>query len=441
MDDRRFDAWTRSLAAGTSRRNVLKGLFGGLVGGAAVATRLDRAGAQQTCEVAEDCTGELGPCQRWFCNQDGGGICEQRGCGDGTYCCEATGVCTPNGDCCDDSDCVGDPGPCERLVCIQDTGTCEIRGCGDGTFCCDATGTCLANGSCCVDTDCTGDVGPCERWVCVQDSGTCQLRGCGDGTFCCDATGTCLPNGSCCHNADCGECEVCIDGACYPDESCCQPFGESCGAVTIAEGGSPQRNCCDGLVCCEADSGSYCADCCGDWDCPKGSICCAGYCREIECCIDDVLIGLDPNRRCPHGCGCFEGLCVDENQQQCRACGHDKDCPHGECCCKDGTCSKHCCDRDKVCDHDKDCPHGKCCCHDGSCSDRCCKKPPQKPGQTTPPPVGGVTVEQLPATGVGDDDMNASWLGAAALSAAAAYVAGKKLREQEAPQTVPVDED
>ena len=36
MDDRRFDALARSLAAGASRRLVLKGLFGGIIGGAAL---------------------------------------------------------------------------------------------------------------------------------------------------------------------------------------------------------------------------------------------------------------------------------------------------------------------------------------------------------------------------------------------------------------------
>ena len=45
MDDKRFDALTRSLAEGTSRRKVLKGLLGGLVGGAAVKLALIRPGA------------------------------------------------------------------------------------------------------------------------------------------------------------------------------------------------------------------------------------------------------------------------------------------------------------------------------------------------------------------------------------------------------------
>ena len=46
MDDRRFDAWTRSLASGLSRRKVLKGLIGGAVLGGAAATGLDEVAAQ-----------------------------------------------------------------------------------------------------------------------------------------------------------------------------------------------------------------------------------------------------------------------------------------------------------------------------------------------------------------------------------------------------------
>ena len=45
MDDRRFDALTRSLASGISRRKVLKWLFGGAVLGGAAAGRVEDAAA------------------------------------------------------------------------------------------------------------------------------------------------------------------------------------------------------------------------------------------------------------------------------------------------------------------------------------------------------------------------------------------------------------
>ncbi len=51
--------------------------------------------------------------------------------------------------------------------------------------------------------------------------------------------------------------------------------------------------------------------CTTDDDCGAEEICCAGACREIECCIDED----DPNARCPAGTSCFEGVCdpVDNN--------------------------------------------------------------------------------------------------------------------------------
>jgi hypothetical protein len=195
---------------------------------------------------------------------------------------------------------------------------------------------------------------------------------------------------------------------CSEDE-CCPRFGEECGLlVSVAGGDWPARlDCCDGLVCCETHDGAVCAECCTDHECPKGWICCLGQCRELECCIDDILVGLDPNRRCPDGCPCFEGIC------DCH-CQSNKDCAHGTCCCKDGTCSKHCCD--KGCDRDKDCPHGTCCCHDGSCSAKCCK--------TDTPPVS-----TLPDTGSGGAS-DGGGFALAGVGALAAYIAARKLRQQ-----------
>ena len=57
MDDRRFDALTRALAHGSSRRTALKGLFGGVIGGVALTTRLDRAGAGVEMPCDPPCAG------------------------------------------------------------------------------------------------------------------------------------------------------------------------------------------------------------------------------------------------------------------------------------------------------------------------------------------------------------------------------------------------
>jgi LPXTG-motif cell wall-anchored protein len=275
--------------------------------------------------------------------------------------------------------------------------------------------------ACTTDDEC-GPCASCYDGFCGGD--------CSQSEYCC--SDQCIPLDACCDDSDCGPCSYCDDGTCYgecsqsqeccgdqcvPFGECCVPFGEECGQVVIVEDGSQQLDCCDGLVCCEAEgdeeaSALYCAECCGDQDCPNGSICCAGVCREIECCIDDILVGLDPNRRCPSGCGCFEGICVDEHQNACGHCYHDRDCPEGTCCCHDGTCSGDCCG--KGCQHDTDCGKDTCCCNDGTCSHTCCDVP----------------VHTLPSTGTGSDAVNAGALGAAALGAAA-YLAARRIRDEE----------
>ncbi len=116
--------------------------------------------------------------------------------------------------------------------------------------------------------------------------------------------------------------------------------------------------------------GPVCAECCGDWDCPKGAWCHEGWCEWPDHCKDD------------------------------------KECPKGTCCCKDGSCSGKCCDK----------PHPP--------------KPPAPPKPApAPAPAPAAPVTTLPATGVGDSSDSSGLLGAAALGAAAALFAAKKMRE------------
>jgi len=71
MDGHRFDDLTRSLAAGTSRRRVLKGLAGGV--GATLATALAlRPGSAQNCQRQQQrCGGNSGSCcSGLFCVPD-----------------------------------------------------------------------------------------------------------------------------------------------------------------------------------------------------------------------------------------------------------------------------------------------------------------------------------------------------------------------------------
>ncbi len=80
-----------------------------------------------------------------------------------------------------------------------------------------------------------------------------------------------------------------IQEPCTSDDDCCDGF--TCNETNI----------CIALAECAAEGEGCAADdqCCGD------AICCAGFCRSIECCIDEA----DPNARCPAGTSCFEGVC------------------------------------------------------------------------------------------------------------------------------------
>ena len=184
----------------------------------------------------------------------------------------------------------------------------------NGVCCHTGNGTCCSNN--CVDNVCVGGPPPpeCEN---TSDCGECEV---------CDS-GTCIPT-ECCYDYDCPDCsfcstdgvcvenlcligEECCFGECVPIGECCMGVGDYCGflEVTSADYGSPQYDCCDGLVCCEHKNsqGSFCAECCNDWDCPKGAYCHDGWCEYPD------------------------------------YCDNDKECPKGTCCCKDGSCSGKCC--------------------------------------------------------------------------------------------------
>jgi hypothetical protein len=140
MDERGFDALVRSLAAGRSRRQVLKGLLG--LGGAAVATA---AALPDDAHAAR--RGHSGPvfptpcvptCDGTTCGANGcGGTCS---CGRDLLCIPDTGLCgrvcapsDPSGSC--SSGCACDP---FHFVCVsnQSMGNCSTSAsCPIGTFC------------------------------------------------------------------------------------------------------------------------------------------------------------------------------------------------------------------------------------------------------------------------------------------------------------------
>ena len=96
-------------------------------------------------------------------------------------------------------------------------------------------------------------------------------------------------------------------------------------------------------------------ECTIDDDCDVG-MCCAGVCRDIECCIDNP----DPNATCPEGTSCFEGQC-DPIQL---GCGSDDQCAGDEICCEGVCAAIQCCIGDA--DPNARCPEGTSC-FEGQC--------------------------------------------------------------------------
>jgi len=152
MDGQRFDHLTRALAAGGSRRRVLKGLAAAAA--ALIGTRGSRRAAAQTCSGY-------------------GRVCAS------TRCCStpgATCTCYPNGQC----RCICPQGSslaAGQCVCSA-TGEapCGTACCAAGTFCLDAaTGTCQAIGASCLTYSLSGDATPTTGGVLIRsdaDPGT-----------------------------------------------------------------------------------------------------------------------------------------------------------------------------------------------------------------------------------------------------------------------------
>ena len=138
MDDHRFDSLARSLAAGSSRRTVLKGMLG--IGGAAVAgismARDDVQAARRGFSGPRFPTPCVPQCAGAFCGGDGcGGTCGD--CVVGSVCFEGLcfGSCDPQGGlgCCSGCQCDSVNGVC---VSLENVGTnCAANGCPAGSFC------------------------------------------------------------------------------------------------------------------------------------------------------------------------------------------------------------------------------------------------------------------------------------------------------------------
>ncbi|HET9661027.1 MAG TPA: hypothetical protein VFP05_11905 [Thermomicrobiales bacterium] len=347
MEDRRFDALAKAVAAGTNRRALLKGVLGfaglSLAGGPLLNDDAQAARRSGPTPTPTSCPGQQVPCDTGCCCPAGLENC-------GPACCTGKSIPSPQ------------PGHTE---------------CCDGA-CCD--GTCYGEELCCPTNQTSGGGQP-THYLC---DGPVGPQCCADGQGCCG--GVCFDP----------EAFVCCAGLLYvPTYVCCNNtpvLGNCCAAEDCSSGG----NCCNN-ECCDAP-------CCGTECCGNGWQCCNGQCYDpaaFVCCDGSLVSGVC----CPGGAGCTEGqhCCpgVKGGAAYCTAapCECDRICSdagldcctidnvfvwcydqnaEGECCtvesclagqfCCGGTCTDLECEASTSCSDDYDCPGDAVCCVGDCCT-------------------------------------------------------------------------
>ncbi len=289
MDSGTFDSLVKSLAAGRSRRSVLKGLLGfgsaAAVGGILAESGADAARRPTPTPKPVTCPGS----QHW----------------DGSAC-----VCT-SGETCGSACCLIGSECCD--------GACCFGHCYGEERCCSYDNWCDAAGECCPDgATCCG-----EQGCIVIEEGDCGCDGaCPDGFACCGS--------QCCAIGFCAGETCCALGVC--GEQCLTNEGDECCA------GAPydpdEASCCDGTIvdgaeCCATD------DCDDGFECCGGVCCAEGYCAGDLCCATPACAGNcigDASTGCCAGKTCdmsvyvccddqiIEGNCCDDSD--CGTCVH-----------------------------------------------------------------------------------------------------------------------
>ena len=250
MDDQQFDLLARRLAAGMSRRGLIRTLGGAILGGTLAVDRR-RSGLASgdpgnpvgdsaplcpeikvcgdfCCGKLETCVGLAEPSFPTDDRRDAGGtgklecICvsgyERNRAGECV--CPAANVCgdvcCTEGETCCDGECrlvVADPNNCGGcgIVCP------EGWDCAGGECRCKQLGEyCPADGACCSEYSCSD-----EHRCCIELGGACEFD-----SDCCEGCARCL-YGTC--QSICGPCQTCLLGACVDQceagQTCC---GETC---------------------------------------------------------------------------------------------------------------------------------------------------------------------------------------------------------------------
>ncbi len=290
MDDRRFDALTRTFATAGTRRQMLKGLLGlgGLLGGT-IARDASAARRPTPTPKPISCPGNQIPVDG-VCTCQSGTKCGPECCPDGAECCDNA--------CCDGT-CYGEELCCPtgNIVCegqCRDWECCAGADCPTGSVCDPTTHSCQCVPNCtgksCGDDGCGGSCGTClGGQTCTN--GACS---CPSGYLCSDST--CH---ECCADADCPTNQVCDRQSqtcvCAPnctDKTC---GGDGCGGSCGA--------CPDGQTCTAS----------GTCACSTGFLCADGACHQCCAAADCAFTrgGTAECWRCVSGtCGYYSGFCA-----------------------------------------------------------------------------------------------------------------------------------
>ena len=350
MDGTRFDDIAKTLARGTTRRRLLAGLAGGVLG----ALGLRGAGAQVS----------QAQCGNVVCKTDPGGCAPGCVCcvySNGNSRCRPPGTCSPGSvacpadrprvdpvrgcvQCLDATQCPAPAGACEAVTCTN--GVCGVGPAPAGTVCRPAIGPCD------VAETCTGSSTVCPPDAKLADTTPCDADGdaCTVGDAC--QAGFCVPG----LPRECRPCQECSGGDCVPvatDTRC--PAG-CCGGICCRDDETCVAGSCQAVACITV--GNICNT--TDNQCCAADPTCAQSCSGVTTCC------RQPGGTCEDTCDCCGSTSQCVGSRCCRgltgACDADDDCC-GELGCVSGTCQELCVVRGQACDSSG---NGLPCCDDGA---------------------------------------------------------------------------